>query len=111
MAYDRELAERLRAILDGEADLSEKKMFGGVAFLVGGTMAIAASGHGGVMVRVDPADTEDLIASGDASFVEMRGKPMRGWVRVAADRVRTERQLKAWCRRGVAAARSAATGF
>ncbi|MGH3430945.1 MAG: TfoX/Sxy family protein [Mycobacteriales bacterium] len=106
MTYDRELAEHLRAIFDGEADVSEKKMFGGVAFLVDGAMAISASSRGGLMVRVDPADTEDLIASGDASFIEMRGKPMRGWVRVAAERVRSERELKAWCRRGVAAARS-----
>ncbi len=96
MAYDEELAERIREILDGRAAVSEKRMFGGIAFLVGGNMAIAASGQGGIMVRVDPAEGDGLVASSDATFMVMRGRPMQGWLRVETDHVRTKRQLAKW---------------
>ena len=78
MAYDEELADRLRELLDGELGLTEQKMFGGLAFLIGGNMAVAASGQGGVLVRVDPADSDALLASTNARPMEMRGRQMRG---------------------------------
>ena len=81
-------------------------MFGGLAFLVGGNMAIAASGQGGVLVRVDPADSEQLMATTTAVPMEMRGRPMRGWLRVSADQVRTKRQLSKWVDLGVGYASS-----
>ena len=96
MAYDEELAARIRELLGGQADLTEKKMFGGLAFLIGGNMAVAASGQGGVLVRVDPARSETLVATTNASLMEMRGRRMQGWLRVDADDVRTKRQLAKW---------------
>jgi TfoX/Sxy family transcriptional regulator of competence genes len=80
-------------------------MFGGLAFLVGGNMAVAASGQGGILVRVDPGESEGLIADGTASLMEMRGREMPGWIRVDAEQVRTKRELARWVRRGVAYAR------
>jgi TfoX/Sxy family transcriptional regulator of competence genes len=106
VAYDEELAERIREILDDRAAVSEKRMFGGLAFLVGGNMAIAASGQGGIMVRVDPAESEHLVASSDATVMLMRGRPMRGWLRVDTEHVRTKRQLTRWVRIGTAYASS-----
>jgi len=106
MAYDEELAERIREQLTGELGLTEQKMFGGLAFLVGGNMAVAASGQGGLMVRVDPARSEELTAGTSAEPMVMRGRPMAGWLRVPADAVRTKRQLATWVDRGVAYARS-----
>jgi TfoX/Sxy family transcriptional regulator of competence genes len=96
VAYDEELAARIRELLGGQADLTEKKMFGGLAFLIGGNMAVAASGQGGVLVRVDPARSESLVATTNASLMEMRGRRMQGWLRVDADDVRTKRQLAKW---------------
>jgi TfoX/Sxy family transcriptional regulator of competence genes len=96
VAYDEELAARIRELLGGQADLTEKKMFGGLAFLIGGNMAVAASGQGGVLVRVDPARSESLVATTNASLMEMRGRRMQGWLRVDADDVRTKRQLARW---------------
>ena len=101
MAYDEELADRIRALLPDDAAVSEQAMFGGLAFLIGGNMAIAASGQGGVLVRVDPADSEQLMATTTAVPMEMRGRPMRGWLRVSADQVRTKRQLSRWVDLGV----------
>ena len=101
VAYDEELADRIRALLPDDAAVSEQAMFGGLAFLVGGNMAIAASGQGGVLVRVDPADSEQLMATTTAVPMEMRGRPMRGWLRVSADQVRTKRQLSRWVDLGV----------
>ena len=101
MPYDKELADRIRALLPDGVDISEQAMFGGLAFLVGGNMAIAASGQGGVLVRVDPADTDKLLATTPAEPMEMRGRPMRGWLRLSADDVRTKRQLSRWVRLGV----------
>ena len=106
MAYDEKLAERIRVLVSGEGAVTEKKMFGGLAFLVGGNMAIAASGQGGLLVRVDPAESAALVASTNARMMEMRGKEMPGWLRVGAEDVRTKRQLSTWVARGVAFARS-----
>jgi len=82
------------------------KMFGGLAFLVGGNMAVAASGQGGIMVRVDPADSESLVATTKAHLVEMRGRSMRGWLRLDAADIRTKRQLAKWVELGSSYARS-----
>jgi len=106
MAYDEELAERIRELLGGESDLTEKKMFGGLAFLIGGNVAIAASGQGGVLVRIDPAQADTLVARTNARPMEMRGRQMQGWLRVEADDVRTKRQLAKWVELGAAFARS-----
>lgn len=106
MAYDEDLANRIRELIGAEADLAEKKMFGGLAFLIGGNMAVAASGQGGLMVRVDPDETEALVAKPHARRFEMRGRAMDGWLRVDDEGIRTKRQLEPWVRRGVAYARS-----
>jgi TfoX/Sxy family transcriptional regulator of competence genes len=106
MAYDEDLANRIRELLAAEPGVTEKKMFGGLAFLVGGNMAVAASGQGGLMVRVDPEHTDDLLARPEARPFEMRGRPMDGWLRVDTDGLRTKRQLAPWVDRGVAYARS-----
>jgi hypothetical protein len=106
MAYDEELAARLRELVAGEPALTEQKMFGGVAFLVGGNMAVAASGQGGLLVRVDPAESDELVAAMGARPMEMRGRAMPGWLRVEADDVRADEELASWVARGVAYARS-----
>jgi TfoX/Sxy family transcriptional regulator of competence genes len=106
MAYDEDLADRIRELLVDEANVTEQKMFGGLAFLVRGNMAVAASGQGGVLVRVEPADSDRLIANSPARPMEMRGRPMRGWLRVDASDVRTKRQLASWVKRGTTYARS-----
>ena len=106
MAYDDELADRIRALLAGERGLVEKKMFGGLAFLVGGNMAVAASGQGGIMVRVDPAESARLVESSRARVVEMRGRRMPGWLRLEAGDVAADAELSAWVARGVAFART-----
>src|ERR671922_3105758 len=106
MAFDVDLAERMRDLLAAEPDLTEKKMFGGLAFLIGGNMAVAASGQGGVLVRVDPAETDRLVATTSARPMEMRGKEMRGWLRVDSGDVGTEHELAAWVEIGTSYARS-----
>ncbi len=106
VAYDEELAGRIRELLAGERDVTEKKMFGGLAFLVGGNMAVAASGHGGVLVRVDPAHSETLVSTTNARPMEMRGREMQGWLRVDSSDVGTKRALAKWVERGVTYARS-----
>ena len=106
MAYDEDLAERIRELVEGETGLSEVKMFGGLGFMVGGHMAVAASGQGGILVRVDPDESESLVAKTNAYPMEMRGRPMQGWLRVDAEHVRTKAQLSKWVRRGVTYARS-----
>ena len=106
MAYDEALADRLRTLLGDEAGLTEQKMFGGLAFLVGGNMAIAASGQGGILVRVEPAESDDLVATTSAAPMEMRGRQMQGWLRVEADDVATDDELRRWVQRGAAYARS-----
>ena len=104
MAYDEELADRIRAMLSERTDVTEKKMFGGLAFLLGGHMAVCASRVGGVMVRVDPDQYEKLLATTKATAFEMRSREVTGWVRVASDDVRTTRQLAPWVNRGTVAA-------
>lgn len=106
MAYDEDLANRVRELVAGELDVSEKRMFGGLAFLVAGNMSVAASGQGGLMVRVQPEETDALVAKPHAQPFEMRGRAMRGWLRVDEEGLRTKRQLEPWVRRGVAYARS-----
>lgn len=106
MAYDEDLADRIRELVVGAPDLTEVKMFGGLAFLIRGNMAIAASGQGGAMVRVDPATSDSLVAETNAQLVEMRGRQMPGWLRVDAEDVRTERQLAKWVELGTTYARS-----
>ncbi len=106
MAYDEALADRIRELVGGESGLSEQKMFGGLAFLIAGNMAIAASGQGGVLVRVDPAQSDALVATTDAGLMEMRGRQMQGWLRVDAEHVRTRRQLAKWVELGTTYARS-----
>ena len=105
MAYDEDLANRIRGLVAGEA-VTEKKMFGGLAFLIGGNMAVAASGQGGLMVRVEPEETGALVAKPHAAPMVMRGREMQGWLRVDDEGVRTKRQLEPWVKRGVAYARS-----
>ena len=100
------LAERIREVLAGEPAVTEQRMFGGVAFLVRGHMAVAASGQGGVLVRADPAESDSIVARSNATPMEMRGRPMRGWLRVAQDDVRTKRQLGRWVATGLAYTRS-----
>jgi TfoX/Sxy family transcriptional regulator of competence genes len=106
MAYDEDLASRIRELIAGEAGVTEQKMFGGLAFLIGGNMAVAASGQGGLMLRVEPNETEKLLAKPHARPLEMRGRQMEGWLRVDDEGVRTKRQLEPWVKRGVAYARS-----
>jgi TfoX/Sxy family transcriptional regulator of competence genes len=106
MAYDEDLANRIRELIAGEPGITEKKMFGGLAFLVGGNMSVAASGQGGLMVRVDPEATDALGSRAHVRPFEMRGRAMQGWLRVDAEGLRTKRQLEPWVRRGVAYARS-----
>ena len=105
MAYDEELAEKIRALVTGTPNLTEQRMFGGLAFLIGGNMAVAASGQGGMLVRVDPGESEQLVATTSARPMEMRGREMAGWLRVdPAD----DAEVETWVRRGTAYAGSLA---
>jgi TfoX/Sxy family transcriptional regulator of competence genes len=106
VAYDEELATRIRELVGDEPGVEEKKMFGGLAFLVGGNMAVAASGQGGLLVRVDPDQSDALVAKTGARPMEMRGREMAGWLRIEADDVRTKRELARWVDRGTSYARS-----
>jgi len=106
VAYDEELAARVRDVLADEPGLTEQKMFGGLAFLIGGNMAVAASGQGGLLLRVDPEQTDALVAGSGARPFEMRGKQMRGWLRVDAADVEAADDLEAWVERGASYARS-----
>jgi TfoX/Sxy family transcriptional regulator of competence genes len=106
VAYDEDLANLIRELLAEEPDVVEKKMFGGLAFLIGGNMSVAASGQGGLMLRCDPADTDALLAKPHAAPFEMRGRVMDGWLRVDREGVRTKSRLRPWVKRGVAYART-----
>jgi TfoX/Sxy family transcriptional regulator of competence genes len=106
MAYDEKLAARIRELVADEPNLTEQPMFGGLSFLIGGNMAVAASGQGGIVVRVDPEQSDALVANTNADLMEMGGRRMRGWLRVASDDVRTKRQLAKWVELGTAHARS-----
>ncbi len=106
MAYDEELAERLRELLAGDQGITEQKMFGGLAFLLHGNMAVSASGRGGLLVRIDPADTDAALARPHVSLMEMGGRSMDGWIRVAPEGVRTKRELATWVKRALTYART-----
>ena len=106
MAYDEELAARIRDLMSAEPSLAEKKMFGGLAFLVRGNMAVGVSGQGGILVRVDPDESDELVATTPAQLIVMRGRSMRGWLRVAAQDVAGDGELAEWLERGTAYARS-----
>jgi TfoX/Sxy family transcriptional regulator of competence genes len=100
VAYDEELAQRIRHLVAAYPGVVEKRMFGGLAFLVGGNMAVAASGQGGLLVRVDPAQSDALIANSQARPFEMRGRSMRGWLRVDSEHLQTANELAEWVERG-----------
>jgi hypothetical protein len=106
VAYDEDLAERIREIVYEETGLTEKRMFGGLAFLINGNMAVSASGQGGLLLRVNPADTAALVERPEASRFVMRGREMDGWLRIDPTGLTTKRQLKSWVSRGVSYARS-----
>ena len=106
MAYDEELANRIRELLGDRDGLTEMKMFGGLAFLIGGNMAIAASAQGGILVHVDPEESDELVASTAAALMEMRGRTMRGWLRVDTADVADDAALGEWVERGAAYAAS-----
>ena len=106
MAYDEELAAEIRELVGDEPALTEKKMFGGLAFLIGGNMAIAASGQGGLLVRVDPDQSDELVATTSARPMEMRGREMTGWLRVDSNDVQEQPELERWVALGTAYAKS-----
>ena len=106
MAYDEVLAGRIRDLIGPDPELTEKKMFGGLAFLIRGHMAISASGQGGVLVHVDPERTDELIATTAAAVAVMQGREMPGWLRVSAGNVTSDHDLSPWVEIGIAHARS-----
>ena len=106
MAYDLDLAARVRDCIEQESGLSEAKMFGGLAFLINGHMAVAASGQGGLLLRVDPAQTDALVSLPHAGRLVMRGREMNGWLRVEPPAVQTEADLEHWIQLGVAYVRT-----
>ena len=106
MAYDVELADRLREALAGQRGVAEKKMFGGLAFLIGGNMAVSASGQGGLLLRADPSRSADYLKTAHVERMSMRGREMDGWLRVAPEGIKTKRQLERWVKVGVDYARS-----
>jgi TfoX/Sxy family transcriptional regulator of competence genes len=106
MAYDTELADRIRFLIGAEPGVAEKKMFGGLAFLVGGNMAISASGQGGALVRVDPAESAALCESTTATVAIMGGREMPGWLRISSDDLDDDDQLSGWVSRALRYARS-----
>jgi TfoX/Sxy family transcriptional regulator of competence genes len=106
MAYDEDLANRIRELMAGEDGVTEKRMFGGLAFLINGNMSVSASGQGGLLLRVNPEQSDALSAKPHAELAVMRGREMAGWLRVDSDGVRTKRGLERWVKRGVSYARS-----
>ena len=106
MAYDEQIAARIRDVVRGEPGLAEKAMFGGLAFLIDGNMAVGASGQGGLLLRVDPAQTETLVGEAHVRRFEMRGRSMDGWLHLDTEAVETEAALRRWVSHGVSYARS-----
>ncbi len=106
MAYDEDLANRIRELILSEPGVVEKRMFGGLAFLIDGNLSVSASGQGGLMLRVHPDETEALLRKRYARPFEMRGRVMQGWLRVDIEGLQTRRQLERWVARGVLYARS-----
>ena len=108
MAYDEKLAGRIRKVIAAEPGLSEKRMFGGLAFLVHGNMAVGASSQGGLLLRIDPADAESLVSHEYVRRVEMRGREMDGWLRVDDEALQTDDELVHWVVYGLTYAQSLA---
>ncbi|MGH3510552.1 MAG: TfoX/Sxy family protein [Nocardioidaceae bacterium] len=108
MAYDEKLADRIRGVVEDEPGLSERAMFGGLAFLVNGNMAVSASSAGGLLLRIDPAMTESLVDEPLVRRFEMRGRAMDGWLRVDAEAVEDDDNLSRWANHGLRYARSLA---
>jgi TfoX/Sxy family transcriptional regulator of competence genes len=106
MAYDEDLANRIRELIATEKGVTEKKMFGGLAFLIGGNIAVAASGQGGALVRVDPEKSDELVARSNAEVMVMRGRSMAGWLRVDSADLRSDSELARWVALGADFARS-----
>jgi hypothetical protein len=106
MAYDEDLANRIREVLQQETGLAERRMFGGLAFLINGNMAVSASSKGGLLLRVDPTQTDSLVTAAHVERFEMRGREMDGWLRVDVEAVETDSDLATWVNRGAAYARS-----
>ena len=106
MAYDEDLANRIREQLADETAITEQRMFGGLAFLLGGNMCVGVSGQGGLMLRIPPDDTDEALAQPHAHPFEMRGRSMRGWIRVAPEGVATDDELAAWVDRALAFVRT-----
>jgi hypothetical protein len=106
MAYDEHLADRIRELISAERGVEEKRMFGGLSFLINGNMSVAVSGNGGLMVRVPRDETEKLVTRDHVEPMLMSGREMRGWLRVSVDGVKTKRQLQSWVGRGVDYAKS-----
>ncbi len=106
MAHDVELANRIRHVVEAESDLTERRMFGGLAFMIHGNMAVSASSKGGLLLRIDPADTELLVSEPHAHRFEMRGREMHGWLRVAAEGLETDDELRRWVSHGATYART-----
>ncbi|OBB83495.1 RNA methyltransferase [Mycobacterium colombiense] len=106
MAYDEDLANRIRELLGTESGVEEKRMFGGLAFLINGNMSVAVSGQGGLLVRVPREDTDKLVGRAHVSPMVMAGREARGWLHVESAGVQTKRQLDSWVTRGVGYARS-----
>lgn len=106
MAYDEGLAERIRDVLVGTPGLSERRMFGGLAFLVTGHMAVAAGSQGGLLLRVDPEQTDDLVDGVHVRRYVMRGREMDGWLGVDAEAIGTEQTLERWIAHGITYAAS-----
>jgi TfoX/Sxy family transcriptional regulator of competence genes len=106
MAYDEDLANRLRELLADEDGITEKRMFGGLAFLLHGNMSVSASRNGGLLVRVEPSDTDKLLERAHVRRMEMGRRMMDGWITVAPEGLKTRRQLEGWVRRGVGYAKT-----
>ena len=106
MAYDDDLANRIRELVLSEPGVTEQKMFGGLAFLINGNMSVSATGQGGLLLHVDPDETDSLLAKPHAHPFEMRGRTMQGWLRVDAEGIKTKAQLQRWVTRGVDYAKS-----
>jgi len=106
MAYDEDLADRIRELLSGQRGVEEKRMFGGLAFLINGHMSVAASGKGGLLVRVPPEDTAKLLDGKHVDPMVMAGRETRGWLRVAPEGMKTKRQLQTWVSRGTSYAKT-----
>ncbi|MED5814785.1 TfoX/Sxy family protein [Mycolicibacterium sp. 050232] len=101
MPFDPDLANRIREVTASESGLDEKRMFGGLAFLINGNMAVAATREGGLMVRVSRDDGEKLLQRDHVEPMVMGGREMRGWLRIAGPGIKTKRQLQSWVGRGI----------